>query len=50
MPRVTMSRPQMELLLILSAMLSAVTGLSGIAILGLLQRRNAVAPADAEVQ
>ncbi|MBY4590449.1 MULTISPECIES: MFS transporter [Rhizobium] len=33
-----------------TAMLSAVTGLSGIAILGLLQRRNAVAPADAEVQ
>ncbi|MBB4482419.1 MFS transporter [Rhizobium etli] len=33
-----------------TAILSAVTGLSGIALLGLLQRRNAVAPADAEVQ
>ncbi|MBX4940781.1 MFS transporter [Rhizobium binae] len=33
-----------------TAMLSAVTGLSGIAILGLLQRRDAVAPVDAEVQ
>ncbi|ANL30951.1 major facilitator superfamily protein (plasmid) [Rhizobium phaseoli] len=33
-----------------TAILSAVTGLSGITILGLLQRRNAVAPADAEVQ
>ncbi|EJC85551.1 hypothetical protein Rleg4DRAFT_7438 [Rhizobium leguminosarum bv. trifolii WSM2297] len=33
-----------------TALMSAVTGLSGIAILGLLQRRNAVAPADAGVQ
>ncbi|PCK79790.1 MFS transporter [Rhizobium sophoriradicis] len=33
-----------------TAVLSAVTGLSGIALLGLLQRRPAVAPADAEVQ
>ncbi|MBX4926535.1 MFS transporter [Rhizobium binae] len=33
-----------------TAMLSAVTGLSGIATLGLLQRRDAVAPIDAEVQ
>ncbi|MBX5134119.1 MFS transporter [Rhizobium lentis] len=33
-----------------TAMLSAVTGLSGITILGLLQRRNAVAPADAELR
>ncbi|AJC81996.1 major facilitator superfamily protein (plasmid) [Rhizobium etli bv. phaseoli str. IE4803] len=33
-----------------TAVLSAVTGLSGIALLVLLQRRNAVAPADAEVQ
>ncbi|PDS31460.1 MFS transporter [Rhizobium phaseoli] len=33
-----------------TAILSALTGLSGITILGLLQRRNAVAPADAEVQ
>ncbi|MDO3431636.1 MFS transporter [Rhizobium sp. CBN3] len=31
-----------------TAVLSAVTGLSGITILGLLQRRNAVAPVDAE--
>ncbi|MBY4611026.1 MFS transporter [Rhizobium sp. 9T] len=33
-----------------TAILSAVTGLSGITLLGLLQRRNAVALADAEVQ
>ncbi|AHG49707.1 major facilitator transporter (plasmid) [Rhizobium leguminosarum bv. trifolii CB782] len=33
-----------------TAIISAVTGLSGIAILGLLQRRNAVAPVDAGVQ
>ncbi|AIC30489.1 major facilitator superfamily protein (plasmid) [Rhizobium etli bv. mimosae str. IE4771] len=33
-----------------TAVLSAVTGLSGIALLGLLQRRPAVAPVDAEVQ
>ncbi|WP_042119902.1 MFS transporter [Rhizobium etli] len=33
-----------------TAILSAVTGLSGITLLGLLQRRNVVAPADAEVQ
>ncbi|PDT32794.1 MFS transporter [Rhizobium sp. M10] len=33
-----------------TAVVSAVTGLSGITILGLLHRRKAVAPADAEVQ
>ncbi|WP_064695688.1 MFS transporter [Rhizobium aegyptiacum] len=33
-----------------TAVLSAFTGLSGITILGLLQRRNAVAPVDAEVR